>query len=250
MRRQRITSQSRVVALAQAVLLVGAGLQGGTAWAAPEYTTHFPLEQCTFVAEGRNLHFSIHPGDSWTFEGEEDGNAVLLEITVLDKTRTITFVTENGVPLTVEARVLREREWHNGELVEVSRNYFARCKQTNDIYYFGEKVNIFEGGVIVSHAGAWLAGEGGALPGLFMPGTFLLGSRYVQELAPGVAEDRVKHVRMGLTIVTPAGTFTNCVEVLETTPLDPGATSVKRYCPGIGLVVDGPVQLVDFNLAP
>lgn len=61
MRRQRITSQSGVLALAQAVLLVGSGLLGGTAWAAPEYTTQFPLEQCTFVAEGRNLHFTRKP---------------------------------------------------------------------------------------------------------------------------------------------------------------------------------------------
>ena len=47
----------------------------------------------------------------------------------------------------------------NGELVEVSRNFYARCTQTGDIYYFGEDVDIYEDGVVVSHDGAWLAGK-------------------------------------------------------------------------------------------
>jgi hypothetical protein len=71
-----------------------------------------------------------------------------------------------------------------------------------------------------------------------MPGRYLLGSRYFQELAPGVALDRAEHTAMGLTIATPAGTFRNCVEVIETSPLEPGHESLKRYCPGVGLVVD------------
>ena len=82
-----------------------------------------------------------------------------------------------------------------------------------------------------------------------MPGTFLLGSRYFQELAPGVALDRAEHVRMGLTVTTPAGTFQECVEVKETTPLEPGAVSTKVYCAELGLVVDNVVRLVEFHIA-
>lgn len=44
--------------------------------------------------------------------------------------------------------------------------------------------------------------------------------------------------------------FTDCVQVRETTPLEPGAKSLKRYCPGIGLVVDNVVELVEFDPAP
>lgn len=135
------------------------------------------------------------------------------------------------------------------ELVEVSRNYFARCRQTNAIYYFGEDVDIYEDGEIVSHDGAWRTGEGhpSAKPGLIMPGTFLLGSRYVQEIAPGIAEDQAENVAMGLKEHTRAGKFYNCVEVLETTPLEPGAESTKIYCPGVGLVVDDVAELVHFG---
>jgi hypothetical protein len=235
--------------VALAVLLACAGLGVGPAWAAPGYTTRFALEQCTFEAGGRNAHFSLQPGYRLFLAGNDDGEEVELLITVLEQIRRIRFVTEGGVVLTVRTRVVEEREWKDGALVEVSRNFYARCKETNDVFYFGEEVDIYEDGVLVSHDGAWQAGQAGALPGLIMPARFLLGSRYFQERAPGVAEDRAEHVAMGLTVKTPAGTFRNCVEVVETTPLEPGAQSIKRYCPGIGLVMDSVVTLVGVDFA-
>ena len=51
---------------------------------------------------------------------------------------------------------------------------------------------------------------------------------------------------MGLEVTTPAGTFEKCVRVVETTPLEPGQT-VKIYCPGVGLVTDNVVSLVEFG---
>jgi hypothetical protein len=116
------------------------------------------------------------------------------------------------------------------------------------VVYFGEDVDFYEDGEIVGHEGSWRAGVAGAAPGLIMPGTFLLGSRYYQEVAPGVAEDRAEHVAMGLDVEVEAGDFTHCVEVLETTPLEPGAESEKTYCPGVGLVVDGDLELVEFGI--
>ena len=82
-----------------------------------------------------------------------------VQITVLNQTKKITFTDAEGESLTVYARVVEEREWKDGELVEVSRNFYARCVQTSDIFYFGEDVDIYEDGVIVSHDGAWLAGQ-------------------------------------------------------------------------------------------
>ena len=187
----------------------------------------------------------MNPGDVLVLAG----GGVDLQITVLTDTTDISFLTARGVLLTVTTRVVEERESQNGSLVEISRNFFARCQETNDIMYFGEDVQIFENGGI-STAGSWLAGTDGALPGLIMPGTFLLGSRYFQEQAPDVALDRSEHVAMGVTVTVPAGTFEDCVEVLETTPLEPKAKSPKTYCPGIGLVDDNEVQLVSFAISP
>lgn len=65
-----------------------------------------------------------------------------------------------------------------------------------------------------------------------MRGTLLLGSRYFQEIAPGVAMDQGENTAMGLIVTTAAGTFHGCVEVAETTPLEPGDESIKIYWPG------------------
>jgi len=117
--------------------------------------------------------------------------------------------------------------------------------------HFGEDVDIYEEDGTITHEGAWRAGEpdedGLAEPGLIMPGTFLLGSRYYQELAGGIALDRAEHVEMGIEITTEAGTFADCVRVVETTPLEPGSESEKIYCPEVGLVVDDIVELVEFG---
>jgi len=49
-------------------------------------------------------------------------------------------------------------------------------------------------------------------------------------------------------VTTPAGTFHDCVEVTETSPLEPGHESLKRYCPGIGLVQDNDAMLEELDL--
>lgn len=217
------------------------------AWSEEPFTADFRIEDCELEADGRNAYFSLIPGDQLVLTGEDDGEEVVVQITVLQQKRTVTFTTEKGRTLRVKTRVVEEREWVDDELVEVSRNYFARCDQTGDIFYFGEAVDIYEDGEIASHDGAWLAGIGGAQPGVIMPGSYLLGARYFQERAPG-AMDRGENTAMGLTVATPAGTFHDCVEVIETSPLEPGHESLKRYCPGIGLVQDGDAVLEEFDL--
>jgi hypothetical protein len=234
------------------VALSCALLTGTSIWAATannqaasnqkQFTTDFRIEDCTFSDRGRNAYFSLNPGDhSLLSDGSET-----VEITVLNSTRKIDFTTAKGKKLSVNTRVVEELHTENGAVVERSRNFFARCRETNDIFYFGERV------IPASVGGAWLAGNDGAQPGIIMPGTFLLGARYFQEIAPEVALDRAENVRMGLTITVhtvPRKTFKNCVEVVETTPLEPGTQSVKRYCPGVGLVFDSGLKLIEFQVA-
>jgi len=211
-----------------------------------QFTKDFRLEDCTFQSEGSNPYFILEPGYQSVFEGKEGGETVHLEITVLDETETINLPDIGAI----ETRVVEEKETADGNPVETSRNFFAICDKTNDVYYFGEEVNIFNEDGTVSHEGAWRAGEpdedGLAEPGIIMPGTFLLGSRYYQELADGIALDRAEHVEMGIEITTPAGDFTDCVRIIETTPLEPGE-SEKIYCPEVGLIQDDPVELVKYG---
>jgi hypothetical protein len=37
------------------------------------------------------------------------------------------------------------------------------------------------------------------------------------------------------------------VQVIETTPLEPGSESEKVYCPEVGLVMDGEIGLVKYG---
>jgi len=240
-------SRKLVLALAGFVLIMAAFAMPSIGAIAqdeePEFTTDFRLEDCTFKTEGENPYFILKPGYQLVLEGEEDGEVLRVEITVLNETETINL-PEIGK---VKTRVVEEVETVDGDLVEVSRNFFAICDPTNDVYYFGEEVDIYDEDGTVTHEGAWRAGEAGAEPGLIMPGTFLLGSRYYQEIAEGVALDRAEHTEMGVKLTVPAGKFTDCVRILETTPLEPGSESEKVYCPEVGLVVDDVVELVEYG---
>ena len=200
------------------------------------YTTSFRTENCTFSSTGRNPFFILEPNYRLVLVGEEEGEGVELTITVLNQTRQV-----NGT----ETRVVEERETAAGELVEVSRNFFAICEETNSVFYFGEEVDEYENGAIVGHEGAWLAGENNDRAGIIMPGTVLLGARYYQEIAPDVALDRAEIIQMDGQVETPAGSFTNVLVVRETTPLEPDIEELKYHVAGIGLIQDANLKLVE-----
>jgi hypothetical protein len=214
------------------------------------YTDEFPLEDCKFKPRGGNPFFSLRPGRQLYLSNQQcfaAGKCEELEevwITVLSRTKTITL-REDGQARRITTRVVEEQETADGELVEISRNFFATCLPSNDVYYFGEQVDIYEDGKIVSHEGQWQAGHDRAQPGIIMPDSaFLVGARYFQERAPGVALDRAEHTAFDLDVQVPAGRFEDCIRVVETTPLEPGSRSVKVYCPHVGMVADGDLKLM------
>lgn len=198
------------------------------------FTEDFPISECNFLTAGSNQFFSLTPGRITKFSGEEEGTQTELTITVLDQEKDITL-PEIG---NITTRIIEERELVDGRLKEISLNYFALCEGSNDIYYFGEDVRIIQEDGSISEEGSWLAGENEARPGLIMPGTFLIGSRYAQEIAPEIAQDRAEHTATGLEFETQSGILTDCVEITETTPLQAEDVSKKIYCPEVGLVQD------------
>jgi hypothetical protein len=191
-----------------------------------------------FASAGRGKYFVLEPGFQSVYEGREDGEPTRLVITVTDQTKTV-----DGV----ETRVVEEREWHDGQLTEVSRNYFAIDRATKDVYYFGEDVDTYKDGKVRNHEGSWQSGVNGAHYGLAMPGSPRVGQRYYQEMAPGQAMDRAEVVSTTATKRTPAGEFAGCVRTEETSPLEPGVREYKWYAPGLGLIADGTLPLVKFG---
>ncbi len=201
----------------------------------PAFTDTFFVEPSDFTSTGRNPFFVLEPGYRLVLEGKDGEHDGKLVVTVLEDTKVVDGVT---------TRVVEEREWSDGELEEVSRNFFALSKRTNDVFYFGEEVDIYEDGKVVKHEGAWLAGENGARFGLLMPGSPLLGARYCQEIAPKVAMDRAEVLSVTATMSTPNGEFERCLQTRESSAIEKGSER-KTYAPGIGLIQEEGLKLVD-----
>jgi hypothetical protein len=222
------TVRTLIVVLASSVM-VGTTSQ--------EFTSQFRTDDLHFSPFGGQPHFILDPGHRLVLKGEEAGEQIELTVTALNQTREITLPSSRG-PRTIHARVVEEREVVNGELAEVSRFWYSCGIETGDVYYFGEEVDFYLGGEIVGHRLLWEAGLEGALPGIIMPRTFLLGARYYQNQAP-TALDGAENLAAGVTVVTPAGRFSNCIQVLETDGLRPDLEpATKTYAPGVGLVDD------------
>ncbi|HPR63266.1 MAG TPA: hypothetical protein PK014_03520 [Thermoanaerobaculia bacterium] len=196
------------------------------------YQYEFDLSKCHMFPGKRNRYLDLEPGTILVLASDEER----LEITPLRK------IVKIGP---FETRVVEEREWKDGNLVEVSRNYYSYCWESMDIYYFGEDVDIYRDGKIVSHEGSWRAGENGARPGLIMPWDALVGMKYYQEIAPGIAMDRAEVVSTNETVETPNKTFTRCIKIREGSALNPGEEEYKYYAHGIGLVKDGDLLFVE-----
>ena len=215
--------------LGVAAAFFGCGTKGGTAQDRP-WIDSFPVEKCTQLTTGRNEYFILEPGYQIVLASKKEQVA----ITVLDKTEKV-----NGI----ETRVIEETEFADGRLKEVSRNFFTICKEHGDVFYHGEDVDDYKDGKVVGHGGAWRAGVKGARAGLMMPGKIEVGYRHYQEVAPGVAMDRAEIVSDAVTIETPEGEFKKCARVEETTPLEKDRC-IKVYAPGVGLVLDDDLVIV------
>jgi hypothetical protein len=206
----------------------------GQAKGTDSWQKEFAISKCNLVTTGRNEYFVLEPGFQLVLEGGD----TKLQITVLNETKVVDGVT---------TRVVEEKEWKDGKLYEVARNYFAMCEQTKDVFYFGEDVDFYENDKVVKHDGTWLAGKSGNKAGLLMPGAPQLKMKYYQELAPGVAMDRAEIVSLTETCKTPAGTFSKCMKVKEGSAIELTATEYKYHAPGIGLVRDEDLQLIKYG---
>lgn len=204
----------------------------------PEFTDSFNLEECTWSSTGSNRYFILDPGYQLVLKGKEGNQIIQLTITVLDETKLIGDI---------EARIVEEVETKDGKLVEISKNYFAICTENNNVFYFGEDVDIYQDGQVVSHDGSWLHGIDEARAGLIMPGLPLEDLGYYQEIAPGVALDRAVIESLDERIKTPAGVFEDSLETIETTPLEPNAEDFKWYAPNIGLVKSNTLKLIGYG---
>lgn len=257
----------RSIALVAAIALVGCAAVADPTQSESQkrpFTDTFDIDGCTFVTDDTagstgNALFPLVPGQRRILEGDEGDAEIYLQITTCyDDGSNCSTLDGTPVPgvyhiaaLGIDTRVLEEREYEDGELIEISHNWFARCAENNAVFYFGEAVQIIEDGEVVDSAGAWEAGVDDARAGVVMPGLFLLGSRYFQEVAPGVAADRAENIAadedVELELDGIPTVLEGCAVVFETSDLTSADRSGKTYCPGYGLVVDDAAELTGAN---
>ena len=198
------------------------------------------LKRENLSPRGHNpLYFPLEPGFRYIMEyPDHPWGHLRIEVMVLDKTEPCDVPSIGKF----ECAVVQEELFLDGVYAEQALNWVAIDKTTNNLYYFGElSWEVDQLGRKV-FAGTWRAGDpdgnGVAEPGLLMPATFNVGARYVSEGHEAEAYEYTENMETGITVVTPAGTFKNCVRTREYSLKNPALIGDKFWCPGVGIVKD------------
>ena len=233
-----------LTAIALAIATVAMASAGGNSG-----TSALAINPSDFSANITNPFFPLSTLGPKVLEGEEVDPDTAEVITTRLESRVL---PDTSSVAGVEVLVLEEKDYANGELIEVALDFFAQHSD-GTVYYFGEDVDNYINGVIDNHDGSWLAGDGANEPGIVMPASPVVGQMFNQENAPGIAEDQGEILALNETVGTTAGEFTGCVKIEDTNPLEPPIVpEFKFYCPNVGLVrVDGPdsfLELTSFSI--
>jgi hypothetical protein len=205
----------------------------------PTATSLFLENRCNFASTGSNPFFILQPGYQIIMASDEEVDVM----TVTNRTRTI-----DGVEVRVVLDLGFVRDGKKLVLTEKTKDYYAVCRPTNSVFYFGEDTDVFEDGEVVEHTG-WHANRHGAKPGIIMPGQPLVGGKYYEELAPeDEALDKAQITKVERGCEAGDFEFANrvCVTTKNTSDCEAG-TETKLYAAGIGPVIDEDLEIVSFG---
>jgi hypothetical protein len=179
-----------------------------------------------FVSRVSNRYFRLIPGSIFTYEKRTPAGTERSEVEVTREKRRV---------MGVLTTVVRHTTWLNGQLKEISRDWYAQDRRGN-VWYFGEEVDNYENGRLKDHAGSWEAGVNGAKPGIVMLNDPLVGLAYRQESYKGHAEDAGAVIAVNRTVTVPSGTFRGCVQTRNWSSIDRTENEYKYYCPQVGFL--------------
>jgi hypothetical protein len=183
------------------------------------------------------------PGHARVYFGETPEGPETHVVQALDETREVAHV---------ESRIVLDRVFLHGLLVESTRGWFAQDDDGN-VWHMGEAVEKYElddeGTVIDTNTeGSWEAGQDvdglgvEAHAGWLIPADPQPGDRYHQEYYPGVAEDQVEVIARDVEVVLSDGSTYSTLETRETTVLDPEVETLEHYAADIGQVDEVDVE--------
>jgi major membrane immunogen (membrane-anchored lipoprotein) len=210
------------------LLLVACGGDGDSAGSLPQGAEPIELNPDDFVQQIDNPYWPMAPGSKWVFtQTDVEGQKERVEISVTNRKKTI-----QGI----EATVVRDVVTQDGELVEVTSDWFAQDKDGN-LWYMGEDTTEYESGKPATKAGSWEAGRDGAQAGVFLPGKPEVGMAYRQEYRAGEAEDQTKVLSLDEQVEVPQGFYKDVLMTKDYTPLQPEILEHKFYAKGVGPVL-------------
>jgi hypothetical protein len=209
----------------------------------PDTVPDFEAAEFTAPTVIDNPYFPQEVGVIRTYRGETAGGTEEIIIEVLDETRVVDGVT---------CRVVRDRAYLEGVLIEDTDDFFAQDDAGN-VWYMGEEVdnyNFDDAGnpIGITHEGSWEAGKDIAnlgviaKPGHVMKASPAAGQKYHQEYYVGEAEDEAEVVALNVAVALVDGTSYSTLQTREFTRLEPDLNEYKYFAMGIGLVVEGTVD--------
>jgi len=178
-----------------------------------------------FVSGFSNPYLAFETGKVFHYAGETEDGLETVVVTVTDETKMI---------MGIEATVVWDIGYLDGEMVEKTDDWYAEDMDGN-VWYLGEYSEEYENGELVGTEGSWEAFEDGALPGILMYAHPKMGMKYQQEYYEGEAEDMAMVISLDKLVDIDFGTFEECLETMEWTPLEPGVREHKFYKEGVGL---------------
>ena len=140
----------------------------------------------------------------------------------------------------VDAAVIEDRAFEDGELVERTLDYFAQ-DDGGSVHYLGEHVANIRRGRVVSHRGSWLYGKHTNVLGVAMPANPALGAQWRFEDVPGITveSDRVEETGLRARVKRGGRLYTDVIRVQEFIQPE-GDPEYKLYAPGTGLIAEYP----------
>lgn len=190
-----------------------------------EYNPQIDPTKFTHVID--NKYFTLPTGRELTYQGTTPDGVEKIVISISGETKEI---------MGVKTLLYLDKVWIDGELVEDTVDYLAQDHEGN-VWYFGEEVSNYENGVLKDREGSWIAGENGALPGIWIKAQHTQGDSYRQEYFKGEAEDMQDVVSIKEAVKIEMGEYQDCVNMYAWTPLDPKSQENKYYCTEVGAMV-------------
>jgi len=225
-----------IAAAMSAVFVVAAGgACGGEPQAAKEQPTQTVsatdsgAPRFTNPAKVTNPYLPLSKTQSLEYRGTNDGARIRAVKTRLDRTQPFTVKGQR-----VEAAIVEDRGFEDGELHEIALDFYAQADD-GTVYYLGEDVNYYKKGRVVGHEGAFRYGRDTDVLGVAMPAAPEPGAEFKFEDVPKVGSEQNRVAKMGGRASFGGTDYTDVLAV-EGLVLPDREKEVKYFARGVGLV--------------